>query len=64
VDNRESPHTTRSAGLHNEDEVYVAVHEHDISAVASIPGKPTVLDHVLLVASTCGTDDELRGLAA
>src|SRR5215472_9884333 len=46
------------------DEVHVAVHEHDISAVASIPGKPTMLDHVLLAASANSTEDELRQLAA
>lgn len=41
----------------------MAVHEHGIRTVASIPGKLTMLDHVLLAVSTSGTEDELRGLA-
>jgi hypothetical protein len=41
----------------------MAIYKDDISAVASIPGKPTMLDHVLLAASTSGAEDELRGLA-
>jgi hypothetical protein len=41
----------------------MAIHEYDISTVASIPGRLTMLDHVLLAASVNSTDKELRGLA-
>jgi hypothetical protein len=34
----------------------------DIRTAASIPGRPTMLDHVLLVALSCGADPELRRL--
>jgi hypothetical protein len=34
----------------------------DIRTAASIPGRPTMLDHVLLVAMSCGADPELRRL--
>jgi hypothetical protein len=35
----------------------------DIRTAASIPGRPTMLDHVLLVAMSCEIDPELRRLA-
>jgi DNA-binding CsgD family transcriptional regulator/tetratricopeptide (TPR) repeat protein len=41
----------------------MAADEHGIRTVASIPGKLTMLDHVLLAASTSSTDDQVRGLA-
>jgi hypothetical protein len=34
----------------------------DIRSAASIPGRPTILDHVLLVAMSCGIDQELQAL--
>jgi hypothetical protein len=41
----------------------MAREDFDIRAAASIPGRPTMLDHVLLVAMTCGIDQELEALA-
>jgi hypothetical protein len=51
------------ADLNPSDGATVDVDEFDVRTAASIPGRPTTLDQVLVTACVCGADARLRDLA-